>query len=418
MVARMSVSVVGSSAVSESSVSESSGIRIRSALPGRYRVWVAGLYRNEELKTALEAALAAPSSRRSAQINVTSGTLLLRTSVDERVENVVRELEGVLAHFAERHAIPLPELRRRGQKRPLHLALEGKPHRRRPSDRRGLSELANAGLDKLEKLARHATAPKSDAARPDAARAKRVLGDEAPGEEQVVHAWHTLDVGRVIEALGVESSAGLTPYEASGRLARFRHNALPQVKKRSGLAMFLDQFKELPVLLLAGSTVLSMLTGGVADGLVILGVIVINGVIGFVTENTAERTIASLTREDAPDVEVCRQGEWLRVPIEEIVPGDVLRLYPGALVPADARLLAAHDLSVDESALTGESVPVGKTTKVIGDPDLPLADRTNMIYRGTFVTGGSGTALVVATGRATQVGQLQQMVGEVERPET
>ena len=90
----------------------------------------------------------------------------------------------------------------------------------------------------------------------------------------------------------------------------------------------------------------------------------------------------------------------------------------GALVPADARLFAANDLSVDESALTGESVPVGKTTKVIGDPDVPLADRTNMVYRGTLVTGGSGTALVVATGRATQVGQLQQMVGEVERPET
>jgi hypothetical protein len=137
----MSVSVVGSSAVSESS-----GIRIRSALPGRYRVWVAGLYRNEELKTALEAALGAPSSRRSAYVNVTSGTLLLRTPSDERVENVVRELERVLASFAEHHAIPLPELQRRGRERPLHLALDARARRRRVPSWAELASVANAGL--------------------------------------------------------------------------------------------------------------------------------------------------------------------------------------------------------------------------------------------------------------------------------
>jgi Ca2+-transporting ATPase len=206
--------------------------------------------------------------------------------------------------------------------------------------------------------------------------------------------------------------------EASSRLERFRGNVLGRVHRRSALAMFVDQFKELPVALLAGSTVLSMLTGGVADGLVILGVIVVNGVIGFVTESTAERTIASLTRGDAPEVDVTRQGEALRVAIEDIVPGDLITLRPGSLVPADARLTRADALSIDESALTGESMPVTKSVAAIEHPELPLADRLNMVYRGTLVTGGSGTAVVVATGRATQVGQLQAMVGEVARPET
>jgi Ca2+-transporting ATPase len=376
--------------------SNAAAVRVRSAVPGRFRLWVPGLYRNHELGRTLERGLNGSASGRTVAANVLAATVLVVTPKDAAAEALIREVEALLQRFAGDNAIGLDELAWRGRAKPKHLMLNGSgPLFVLPR----LSFSLKAKADKEPKK-------------------KKATGDRAPGEEQASHAWHTLDQGRVIELLQIAGDQGLSDEEAQQRLQRYSANVLTQVQKKSALAMFMGQFKELPVLLLAGSTVLSMATGGVADGLVILGVIVINGVIGFVTENTAERTIASLTREDAPDVEVIRQGEWLRVPIEEIVPGDVIRLYPGALVPADARLLAAHDLSVDESALTGESVPVGKTTKVIGDPDLPLADRTNMVYRGTFVTGGSGTALVVATGRATQVGQLQLMVGEVERPET
>jgi Ca2+-transporting ATPase len=372
-------------------------VRVRSAVPGRVRLWVPGLYRNDALGRTLERGLNGSNSGRRASANVLAATVLVIAPESAAADTLVGEVEALLQRFAGENAIALDDLARRGRVKPKHLMLNGS------GPGRALPRFVLQGNGEKE---RREQKPRSGA------------GGETLGEEQSVQAWHTLDQQQVFQLMHVDTDRGLSDEEAAHRLRRYSGNALTRMQKKSALAMFMDQFKELPVLLLAGSTVLSMLTGGVADGLVILGVIVINGVIGFVTEKTAERTIAALTREDLPDVEVIRQGEWRRVPIEAIVPGDVIRLQPGALVPADARLLAANDVSVDESALTGESVPVSKTTKVIGDPDVPLADRTNMVYRSTLVTGGSGTALVVATGRATQVGQLQQMVGEVERPET
>lgn len=350
-------------------------IRIRSAVPGRFRLWVPGLYQNDELKRALETAFERSGSRRSAHVNVVSGTMLVRAPVDVAAEALVGELEAIVDEFASAHALSMIELERRSRVRPLHLALRSLLRAKRPPE-------------------------------------------PPPGEEQAVHAWHALDGGRVADLLSVPASLGLSRDEAEARLVRYRSNTLPEVKKRSELAMFLDQFKELPVLLLAGSTVLSMLTGGVADGVVILGVILINGVIGYVTEATAERNIAQLTRGEAPEAELLRGGRIERVPIEQIVPGDVIVLRPGARVPADARVLEAQELSIDESALTGESMPVQKRVGAIVDPAVPLADRHNMVYRGTLVTGGCGSAVVIATGRHTQVGQLQAMVGEVGQPDT
>jgi P-type Ca2+ transporter type 2C len=368
-----------------------SGIRVRSALPGRFRLWVPGLYQNEALKRAIEAALERPGSSRSAQINVVSGSLLVEAPAGERADALLAELQAIVDAFSAAHSVSSVELEQRGRVRPLHLALAKSPG----ANGSGAQAFAWPSL----KSARRRAA-------------------EPPGEAQSVHAWHTLEASRVSELLGVPSPLGLSPSEAGARLARYRGNSLPQIERRSDLALFLDQFKELPVALLAGSTLLSMLTGGVADGVVILGVIVINGVIGYVTESTAERSIASLTRTDVPEVEVLRDGRVERVPVEAIVPGDVVLLRPGSQVPADARVLEAHQLSVDESALTGESMPVQKRAAALADTSLPLADRQNMVYRGTLVTGGSGRVVVVATGRHTQVGQLQTMVGEVARPET
>jgi P-type Ca2+ transporter type 2C len=368
------------------------GVEVRSALPGRFRIWVAGLYRNEDLERSLERGLNGSSSRRRVSANSVAATVLVEAPTDVSPHEVVEEIAVLVRQFAQENSISLEELERRGRKRPSHLVVNG------------------AARDPATFFALSRSKRKVNAT------SNGVQG--AVGEEQAVHLWHALDAGQIAELLHVQPEGGLVDEEAQARRARFGTNDLTQIARRSGLSMFLDQFKELPVALLAGSTVLSMLTGGVADGLVILGVIVINGVIGFVTENRAERTIASLTHTDAPDVDVLRQGEWRQAPLGDIVPGDVIRLSQGTFVPADARLLRAQDLTVDESALTGESVPVNKTIAPIDDSELPLADRTNMIYRGTLVTGGTGLALVIATGRATQVGQLQAMVGEVERPET
>jgi len=360
---------------------------VRSASPGRFRFWVPGLYRNEGLKQAIESGLNGAESRRRVSVNVLAASLLVVTPERAEAQTLVSEVEALLRRFVSQTSSSLEELARRGRRKPAHLVVNGSGGRLKFS----------FGLP---------------------LRRKNEADPALLAEAQPAHAWHTLDIDQVVALMTVDPLAGLAAEDARQRLVRFQGNRLAQVEKRSGLAMFLGQFKELPVLLLAGSTVVSMATGGVADGLVILGVIVINGLIGYVTESRAESTIASLTRDDVPDVLVVRDGRELGIPMEDVVPGDLIRLAPGTLIAADARLIAARDLSVDESALTGESMPVGKRVAAINEPDLPLADRANMVYRGTLVTGGSGTALVVATGRATQVGQLQSMVSEVERPET
>jgi Ca2+-transporting ATPase len=393
-------------------------VRIRSAVPGRFRLWVPGLYHNEEMKRAIEAAFE-PSSARRASVNLVSGTLLVHAPEDSSAEALLTELQSIVERFSQQHAVPLHELERRSRQRPIHFARRQRARSASASGQRGRARLRSSrgaagarGVGSLE--ASLLELPRSLLA---LVRGRRPP-DEARGEEQPSHPWHALDVELVSDRLGVSLRDGLGAREAEVRLERYLGNTLPALKKRSELSMFIDQFKELPVLLLAGSTVLSMLTGGVADGVVILGVILINGVIGYVTEATAERTIASLTRGDEPEVEALRGGRLERVPLEALVPGDVIVLRPGQRVPVDGRVLEARELSIDESALTGESMPVSKNTATIVDPGVPLADRHNMVYRGTLVTGGSGRALVVATGAATQVGQLQAMVGEVERRET
>jgi Ca2+-transporting ATPase len=403
-------------------------IRIRSALPGRFRIWVAGLYHNEELKNVLEKGLNGAASKRTVEVNPIAGTLLILTPRDASADALLSEIESLVNEFASSRAITVSELKWRGEARPLLYARSSTVRSRGVTRKPKKKTWSGADVD---------AAPDSDAPGKkvvngkasakslfdfdfDFGRRKKAerLARAQSGEEQPEHPWHQLAAERVLELISTDARAGLSPEEASARLARYGVNALPKPAPRSGLAMFADQFKELPVILLAGSTVLSMLTGGVADGMVILCVIVVNGVIGYVTESRAERTIQALTRDEDPGVLVVRLGESLTIAMQEIVPGDLLELAPGTLVPADARIIEARDLTVDESALTGESMPVTKTVAAIDDPDLPLADRTNMVYRGTLVTGGSGLAIAVATGRASQVGQLQSMVTEVERPDT
>jgi P-type Ca2+ transporter type 2C len=365
-------------------------VRIRSALPGRYRIWVAGLYYNEGLKRALEAGLAGNGAPRRVHVNLVTGTLLIITPQQTPTQLLVSRIASLVREFAEANAISMSELEWRGRVKPLSLARNG------------------------WRSARSSRRPKLDFW----ARGENTAPDSAAGDDQGGKPWHMFDTRHALELMQVDPAAGLSDEEANSRLKRFLPNVLSEVERRSGFDMFVSQFKELPVALLAGSTVLSMLTGGVADGVVILGVIAINGVIGYLTEATAERTISSLTRDDAPDVDVIRQAAPARIPIAAVVPGDLILLCPGSLVPADARLLTARDLTIDESALTGESMPVTKSPRTMDELDLPLADRVNMVHRGTLVTGGSGMAVVVATGRYTQVGQLQSMVGEVTRPDT
>jgi len=251
------------------------------------------------------------------------------------------------------------------------------------------------------------------------ARLIRVLtGADEADQQQVQHPWHTMPVADVARILGASLNEGLDPAVARQRLHELGANVLPDIHRRSTLSMLLEQFSSLPVALLGVSAILSIATGGVADGVVILSVVLINAGIGFFTEHWAEQTIAGLSRGARPVARVVRGGSEHDLPGEELVPGDVIVLKRGMPVPADARLIETSDLTVDESALTGESVPVAKRADVLLGREMPLGSRINMVYRGATVTGGGGYALVVATGATTEVGQIQRMLAETEQPET
>jgi Ca2+-transporting ATPase len=174
----------------------------------------------------------------------------------------------------------------------------------------------------------------------------------------------------------------------------------------------------LPVLLLGASAALSLLTGGLADAVIIAAVVILNAGIATTTERQAERTILGLSDYALKPVPVIRAGERRLVDPVELVPGDLLVIERGMLLPVDARLIACDDLTINESALTGEALPVHKAADIILPPATGLPDRLNMVFRGTAVTGGSGTALVTATGAATEIGRVQQLLGAVRPPET
>jgi Ca2+-transporting ATPase len=231
-------------------------------------------------------------------------------------------------------------------------------------------------------------------------------------------AWHAEEADTVLRAFGTSGTLGLSATAARALLARHGPNRLPEPPRRSSLDILLSQVNSLPVLLLAGSAMLSVATGGLADAIVVLGVIAINAGIGYVTESEAERTIASLGGTGGRSALVIRDGALIELEAQALVPGDLLVLSPGHYVAADARVLDARNLTVDESALTGESLPVAKHAGPLPDPNLPLGDRANMLHMGTAVTGGSGLAVVVATGTATEIGTIQALVGEARSPQT
>lgn len=230
--------------------------------------------------------------------------------------------------------------------------------------------------------------------------------------------WHTLALETISRELAVSPSIGLSSNEARARLRTCGRNVLPRDPGRSELAILFTQFQSLPVALLLGSAAISFATGGAADAAITLAVVAVNGAIGFVTERSAERTIHALADPGMHTALVRRDGAERTVPADEVVPGDLIVLQPGSFVPADARVVYSHGLAVDESSLTGESVPMQKGSATLPSAAIALADRDNMLFMGTVVTGGSGEAIVVATGLATEIGQIQTLAGAAERPVT
>ncbi len=229
---------------------------------------------------------------------------------------------------------------------------------------------------------------------------------------------HAEPLDALLAQVEARLDGGLSTPEAAARLARDGPNALPPARRRSELAIFLRQLESLPVALLGGAAVLSAATGALADAVIILCVVGANATIGYVTESQAERTLRALVTAEPTRARVVRDRATVEVPLFEVVVGDLLALSPSIFVPADARLVASDGLTVDESTLTGESVPAEKEPIDALAPELPLADRRNMVFRGTTVQGGSGLAVVVATGASTEIGGIELLSRSVERPAT
>ena len=195
-------------------------------------------------------------------------------------------------------------------------------------------------------------------------------------------------------------------------------NVLGVRKRKSFLSIFLDQFKNLLVVLLLVATAISILVGEIIDAILIVAIVLFMAIVSAFQEYRAERILEALKRLGSPKARVIREGRIMEVDASEVVPGDIILLFEGDRVPADARLVEAVDLYVDESLLTGESVPVGKRADIVLPEKTIESDRINMVFTGTYVVRGRGKAIVVATGKNTYLGRIAQLVEEVEEVKT
>jgi Ca2+-transporting ATPase len=230
--------------------------------------------------------------------------------------------------------------------------------------------------------------------------------------------WHCLHPAEVSQQLGVDPAAGLSFDEAARRLARHGPNALIEAERRSVARMIADQFADVMILILLVAAVIAGVLGEAADTIAILVIVLLNATIGFVQEYRAEKAVAALRQMAAPSARVRRQGEIRELPAVELVPGDVVLLEAGNVVPADLRLVDVARLRVAEAALTGESQPVEKAAAAIGGQDLPLGDRLNMVFKGTAVAYGRATGIVVATGMGTELGRIASLLAGAEELKT
>ena len=226
-------------------------------------------------------------------------------------------------------------------------------------------------------------------------------------------AHHGLAAHEVVLLLETDPHRGLTRQEAAGRLARYGPNSLPPAPGAGLLVRVLHQFHHPLVLVLLASGAITAGLGEYVDSAVIFGVVVVNATVGFVQESKAEAALEGLRSMVRTHAHVVRDGHRQTVPSEELVPGDLVHLEAGDKVPADLRLVRLAELRIDESALTGESLPVAKDEVVLPEA-VPVADRRNMAYSGTLVATGSGAGIVVATGAGTELGEIHRLVGAAE----
>ncbi|MDP2098156.1 MAG: calcium-translocating P-type ATPase, PMCA-type [Methylobacter sp.] len=237
-------------------------------------------------------------------------------------------------------------------------------------------------------------------------------------EPESLSNWHVLSVEEALSAQASDAASGLSQTAADERQQRYGANRLAEKAQRSALHLLLSQFKSFLIVVLIVAAILAAAIGNLTDGVVILTVVVINALLGFYQEFQAEKSLAALKNMLALQAKVRRDGHSVQLPADQLVPGDIVMLEPGDKIPADGRVILAHNLEVDESSLTGESMPVTKELAALSLATLPLAERSNMLYMNNAVTRGRAEMLVTATGMATEIGKLAGLLAEAKDGDT
>ena len=237
--------------------------------------------------------------------------------------------------------------------------------------------------------------------------------------------FETKSAKTVLEELNVDAKQGLSTEEAGERIRQYGLNKLEEKKKKPLFLVFLSNFNDPMIFILLAAAVLSLgvslyntLKNGeqfdFADPIIIMGVVILNAIIGTVQENKAEKSLEALKRMSSPTCMVRRDGQLVELKAEELVPGDIVVLEEGRTVPADLRLIEAINLKTDESSLTGESLPVEKDASIVFSDEVGVGDRVNMAYASTPVVYGRGEGVVVLTGMKTETGKIAKMLSSGE----
>jgi len=231
--------------------------------------------------------------------------------------------------------------------------------------------------------------------------------------------WYSLDAISVAREVAVDPDHGLSADEARSRLATTGHNRLTAAKKESGFQAFVRQYQDfMQIVLLVAAAINQLVTGDTATTVVLAGLTVFNAIIGLRQEAKAEESVKALAKMMKTVARVRRDGEVIEIDAGDLVPGDIVLMEAGNVVPADGRIFVAATLEIEEAALTGESLPVGKTTEPVQGADVPLGDRTCVAYMNTSVTRGRGEMIVTATGMQTEIGHIADLLANTENEKT
>lgn len=227
--------------------------------------------------------------------------------------------------------------------------------------------------------------------------------------------WYAKSISQIEKELDTDIKNGLSIKEVQKRMQQFGLNQLKEFKKINPVVVFLNQFKDFMIIILIIASIISFLLGEHIDSIIILIILILNAIIGFIQEYRAEKSLEALKKLSIPYANVIREKEIFRIPSIEIVPGDIVILEAGDIVPADIRIIESYNLQVNESILTGESVPVDKNNKVLNSTKIPIQEQSNTLFKNTQITNGKAKGIVISTGMNTEIGKIASLLQQEEK---